>query len=505
MRPAFEGFTWRERYTRRKRMDLPEIQEGKLALYDRAGLADPPAMYRWVTLPHAGCAEQSACIRNALGRHCGEAGVPGGPREGSSEDDRLRSDPLNLAGRARLRESAISASPVVSSLRPKTVIIGAGVMGLGIAWRLAQAGCRVTVYDRAEAGHGASWAAAGMLAAAVETEPGEEKLLALTLESQRMWPAFASELETATGTSLGYRDEGTIVVALTRDDAEQLRFTYDFQKSLGLEIEWLSGAEARRREPHLRPGIPGAVLSPRDHQVDNRRLACALAQAARGVGAVLREHDPVREVEVSGGRACAVVTDHGRDPADVVVLAAGAWSREIGGISPTDLPPVRPIKGQMLALQMDPAAPLLRHVVWLPRGYLVPRQDGRLIVGATVEERGFDDALTAGGLFALIESAWRAMPAIEELPLAEMWVGFRPGSRDDAPMLGPSGVDRLVVATGHHRNGILLTPLTAHAVSGYVLTGRLSDAVAPFTPERFRKGQTQSTIGTDCTIAAGAR
>jgi glycine oxidase len=367
------------------------------------------------------------------------------------------------------------------------VIIGAGVMGLGIAWRLAQAGCQVTVYDRGEAGRGASWAAAGMLAAAVETEPGEEKLLALTLESQRMWPAFASELEATAGTSLGYRDEGTIVVALTRDDAEQLRFTYDFQKSLGLEIAWLSGAEARRREPHLRPGIPGAVLSLRDHQVDNRRLACALARAAQGAGAVLREHHPVREVEITGGRARAVVTDRGRDPADVVVLAAGAWSREIGGIPPADLPPVRPIKGQMLALRMDPAAPLLRHVIWLPNGYLVPRYDGRLIIGQTVEERGFDTSLTAGGLLALIEGAWRAVPAIEELPVAETWVGFRPGSRDDAPMLGPSGIEGLVIATGHHRNGILLTPVTAAAVSTCVLSARMPEIALPFAPSRFSR------------------
>jgi len=156
-----------------------------------------------------------------------------------AQPGRLRSDPLNLAGLARRRESAITASISVSPFRPKTVIIGAGVMGLGIAWRLAQAGCPVAVYDRAEAGRGASWAAAGMLAAAVETEPGEQALLALTLESQRMWPYFAHELEAVSGISVGYRDEGTIVVALTRDDAEQLRFTFDFQKSLGLDLEWL--------------------------------------------------------------------------------------------------------------------------------------------------------------------------------------------------------------------------------------------------------------------------
>jgi glycine oxidase len=372
------------------------------------------------------------------------------------------------------------------SSRPKTVVIGAGVIGLSIAWRLAQSGCPVTVYEAGETGRGASWAAAGMLAAAVETEPGEERLLALALESQRLWPDFARELEAVSGVSIGYRDEGTMVVALTRDDAEQLRFTYEFQKRLGLELDWLSGAEARRREPHLRPGIPAAVLSLRDHQVENRALGQALAEAARRAGALLYEHCRVGEVTVAGGRACGVVTDRGREGADAVVLAAGAWSREIGGIPRSHLPPVRPIKGQMLALRMDPETPLLRHVIWLPRGgYLVPRLDGRLLVGGTVEERGFDGSLTAGGLLTLIEGAWRAVPAIEELPLAETWVGFRPGSRDDAPLLGPSGLDGLVVATGHHRNGILLTPITARSISAYVLTGRLPESVRPFTPERF--------------------
>jgi len=394
---------------------------------------------------------------------------------------------MNLVGHARRRESAITASFTASPFRPKTVVIGAGVIGLGIAWRLAQAGCRVTVYDRGEAGRGASWAAAGMLAAAVETEPGEETLLPLALESQLLWPDFASEIEALSGIEVGYRDEGTMVVALNRDDAEQLRFTYEFQTGLGLDLEWLSGTEARRREPHLRPGIPGAVASPRDHQVDNRLVARALTIATQRTGAVLHEHCRVREVEIVGGHACAVVTDRGREPADIVVLAAGAWSREIGGIPPAYLPPVRPIKGQMLALRMDPSAPLLRHVIWLPNGYLVPRNDGRLIVGGTVEERGFDTSLTAGGLLTLIEGAWRAVPTIEELPIAETWVGFRPGSRDDAPMLGPSGIEGLVIATGHHRNGILLTPVTAAVVSAYVLSGRLSEMALPFAPNRFNQ------------------
>jgi glycine oxidase len=385
---------------------------------------------------------------------------------------------------------------IVPSHRPKTIVIGAGVIGLGIAWRLAEAGCAVSVYDRGEAGRGASWAAAGMLAAAVETEPGEEPLLALTLESQLLWPDFARAVEAASGVSPEYRGEGTIVVALNRDDAAQLRHSYEFQKGLGLDLTWLTSAEAREKEPHLKPGIAAAVWSPHDHQVENRQLGRALAAAARSAGVQLFEHCAVREIICSGSRATGIISDRGRDQSDIVVLAAGAWSREIGGIPPACLPPVRPIKGQMLALQMDPAAPLLRHVMWLPRGgYLVPRNDGRLVVGGTVEERGFDARPTAGGVFALIEGAWRAVPAIEELPIAEIWVGFRPGSRDDAPMLGPSGVDGLVIATGHHRNGILLTPVSAAVVSTYILTGTLPEIARPFSPERFASGSAAGEEG----------
>jgi glycine oxidase len=326
-----------------------------------------------------------------------------------------------------------------------------------------------------------------MLAAAVETEPGEEPLLPLTLESQRLWPEFARELEAASGISVEYRDEGTLVVALNRDDAETLRHSYEFQQSLGLDIEWLNAAEARRREPHLKPGIAGAVYSRNDHQVENRALARALIAACRGAGVAIHEDCPVAEIVIADGQARGVETARGRDDAEIVVLAAGAWSREVGGIPPAHQPPVRPIKGQMLALQMDPKAPLLRHVVWLPRAYLVPRLDGRLIIGATVEERGFDTSLTAGGMLALIEGAWRGVPSIEELPIAETWVGFRPGSRDDAPMLGPSGIDGLVVATGHHRNGILLTPISAAVMSSYILSGRLPEMALPFDPQRFQK------------------
>ena len=325
-----------------------------------------------------------------------------------------------------------------------------------------------------------------MLAAAAEAEPGEEPLLPLTLESQRLWPDFACELSAATDISCEYRGEGTLVVALNRDDAESLRHSYDFQRGLGLELDWLNAAEARRLEPHLRPGIAAAVFSRNDHQVENRALARALIAACRGAGVTIHEHCPVAEVVMASGAACGVETAQGREDADVVVLAAGAWSREVGGIPAGFKPPVRPIKGQMLAVQMNKAAPLLRHVVWLPNGgYLVPRNDGRLIVGGTVEEKGFDDTVTAGGMLTLLEAAWRAMPAVEELPIAEIWVGHRPGSRDDAPILGHGPLKGLFYATGHHRNGILLAPVTADAMARLILDDVLDPAIRPFGLERF--------------------
>jgi glycine oxidase len=359
-------------------------------------------------------------------------------------------------------------------------------VGLGVGWRLAAAGCTVDVFDQGQAGRGASWAAAGMLAAGVESEPSEEALLALNRQAQRCWPAFAAEIERTTGIDVGLRQEGTLVVGLTRDDVQQLRFSFDFQRRLGIDLAWLSGREARAREPHLHPGALAAIYSPDDHQVDNRCLVLALKQAFVAAGGRLHEHTAVRAIESAGGRVCGVrIGDDGRHCADAVLLAAGAWSRTVAGVPPESCPPVRPIKGQMLALRMDPAQPLLRHVLWAPKIYLVPRHDGRLLIGATVEERGFNSDLTAGGVLSLLEAAWRAVPTIEELPIDEMWVGFRPGSRDDAPILGPTAIEGLAVATGHHRNGILLAPITIDTIARHLLTGEVDPAIRAFGIGRF--------------------
>jgi glycine oxidase len=360
------------------------------------------------------------------------------------------------------------------------------VIGLGIAWRLAER-ATVVVFDRGIAGSGASHAAAGMLAACCEAEPGEEDLVALGRESQARWPGFAEELFRASGVDVELRREGTLVLALTADDQAQIGHHLEFQRQkLGLPLQWLSAAETRRREPHLAGKLAGAVFSPQDHQVDNRKLARALRVAAEQGGATIHEHRPVKEIAVRGGRATGIVLEDGTAvPANIVVLAAGAWSRGIAGLPPDRRPPVRPVKGQMLALQMDAAAPLLNHVLWAPGAYLVPRRDGRLIIGGTVEEKGFDETITAGGLLTLLEAAWRAVPAIEELPVAEIWVGHRPGSRDDAPILGRGPLGGLFYATGHHRNGILLTPVTADAMARLILDDVLDPAIRPFGLERF--------------------
>ena len=371
------------------------------------------------------------------------------------------------------------------SAKPTVAIVGGGICGLGIGWRLAAAGCVVDLFEKGLAGREASWAAAGMLAANVETEPGEEALLALNLESQAAWPNFAAELNAVSGIDLGYRDEGTLVVAAHRDDAAELRNTYEFHRGLGLEVEWLTGGQARRMEPHLAPGVSAAVSSIKDHQVDNRQLVRALHEAFLRSGGQLHENTVVEAVDVEARQVKGVRIAGRRHNAEMVLLAAGAWSYDINGIPSVARPPVRPLKGQVIALKMDARAPIIDRVIWGPGIYMVPRRDGTLILGATVEEKGFDSDLTAGGVFRLLEAAWEILPQIEELPIKEMWVGFRPTSRDDAPILGPTPVDGLVIATGHHRNGVLLAPLTIDAVSAFMLDGTVTQSIEPFGIGRF--------------------
>ena len=376
----------------------------------------------------------------------------------------------------------MSGSIAIAKSTPSVAVIGGGAIGLGIGWVLARRGLAVTVIERGEAGKGASWAAAGMLAAAIETEPTEEALFTLGRWSQSLWPDFAAELEAQSGLAIGYDRAGTLACAFTRDQAAKLRQALAVQRRAGAaSLEWLDADPAREREPMLGPNLVGAVWSPEDHQVDNRLLVAALALAFRRAGGSLIEGEaaalaPGRGVVVGGALLAA----------DRIVLAAGAWSAGLPGLPAEAAPPVRPIKGQMLALRMDRAQPLIRHVVWGGTSYLIPRSDGRLLIGATTEERGFERSMTAGGVLGLLDDAWRTLPGIEELPIEEMWTGFRPGSPDDMPILGPSSVPGLILATGHHRNGILLTPATAALVAELVIEDRVPARMAPFALDRFR-------------------
>jgi glycine oxidase len=364
-------------------------------------------------------------------------------------------------------------------------IVGAGVCGLSIGWRLAERGLKVAVFERERAGAGASRAATGMLAAAAEVEPGEDDLLPLSLESQRLWPAFRDAVEAASGLSIDYRADGILLVALGREEVERLRFRFDLQQRLSLATEWLSGSAVRQREPGLRPSVAAGILCPGDHQVDARRVVAALAAAFAAAGGTLVENCPVEGLEFAAGCAAGVATGRGTCRAKTVVLAAGAWSAALPGLPAAAMLPVRPLKGQSLALKMPASQPTLARMVWTEQIYMAPKSDGRLIVGGTVEEKGFDASLTAGGVYARLDGARRALPSIEELAIDEIWCGFRPTSQDDAPILGETAVPGLLVATGHHRNGILLAPATAEAIADLVLDGAMRGAAAHFTAARF--------------------
>jgi glycine oxidase len=368
--------------------------------------------------------------------------------------------------------------------RRDAVVVGGGVVGLGVAWRAAQAGLAVTVVDPAP-GQGASWAAAGMLAPVTEVHYGEQALLRLNLAAADRWPQFAAELEQAAGRQVGYRRCGTLSVARDLDDNAALEDLYRFQLDCGLRVERLSSRDCRRLEPGLAPRIRGGVLAPGDHQVDNRALVAALLAACERAGVAIRAARAA-EVRLDRGRVAGVTLEGGATlAAGAVVLAAGCWSGALGGLAAELLPPVRPVKGQLLHLRGPAAEPLCQRNVRGQEVYLVPRADGRVVVGATVEERGFDTRVTAGAVAELLRAAAELLPDVGELELVETVAGLRPGSPDNAPLLGPAGPDGLVVATGHYRNGILLTPVTAEAIAALLAGGGLPDAVAPFAPGRF--------------------
>ncbi|MGV9555419.1 glycine oxidase ThiO [Streptomyces sp. NPDC003401] len=378
----------------------------------------------------------------------------------------------------------------MSSDKPDVLVVGGGVIGLVTAWRAAQRGFVTAVLDP-EPGGGAAQVAAGMLAAVTELHHGEQTLLGLNLESARRYPDFAAELTELTGHDLGYRRSGTLAVALDADDRAHLRELHALQRRSGLTSEWLSGRECRRLEPLLAPGVRGGLRVDGDHQIDPRRLVAALVTACERTG-VAFHRDRAERLTVSAGRATGVRTRAGTAlAARRVVLAAGSLSGRLAGVPAEVVPPVRPVKGQVLRLTVPRRyAPFLtrtvRAVVRGSQVYLVPRENGELVVGATSEELGWDTTVTAGGVYELLRDAHELVPGITELPLTETRAGLRPGSPDNAPLLGPTGLDGLLLATGHHRNGVLLAPVTGDVMAHALATGDLPDEARPFTPRRFR-------------------
>ncbi|MFI0709350.1 glycine oxidase ThiO [Streptomyces inhibens] len=389
-----------------------------------------------------------------------------------------------------MHPSATPSKPATK--HPDVLVIGGGIIGLVTAWRAAGRGLTVTVADPAPGG-GAAHVAAGMLAAVTELHYGEQTLLGLNLASARRYPRFTDELEEAAGQRIGYRRCGTLAVALDADDRAHLRELHALQIRSGLDSQWLTGRECRRLEPMLAPGVRGGLRVDGDHQVDPRRLAGALLVACERAGVVFHRSRAER-LTVDGGRASgAELADGTRLSAGQVVLAAGSHSGRLAGVPDEVLPPVRPVKGQVLRLRL-PAMPagsaafLSRTVRAVVRGgplYLVPRESGELVVGATSEEMGWDTTVTAGGVYELLRDAHELVPGITELPLVETCAGLRPGSPDNAPLLGPTELPGLHLATGHFRNGVLLTPVTGDAMAEVLVTGSLPEEARPFSPTRF--------------------
>ncbi len=392
-----------------------------------------------------------------------------------------------LIGRSSIPQAFIplAAAAVDIPTAVDVAVVGAGVIGLSIAWRLARRGLSVAVFERDTVGAGASLAATGMLAAAAEHEPGGHDLLALALESQRQWPEFRTLLEAQAGQDIDFRESGTLVVALGRDEVERLRFRRELHMRCALPTRWLSGPEVRDLEPALRPSVAAGLYCADDHQVDPRLVMAALNTAYVAAGGRLFEYCAVEGFDFQGGRIAGIVTARGLCRAPAVVLAAGAWT---GDLLPDRLTvPVRPLKGQALAVRTTADTGTLAHIVWTEQIHMAPKGDGRLIVGATVEERGFDDTITAGGLYALLEGARRAFPAIDEMAIDAVWTGFRPSSIDDAPILGATPIPGLAIATGHHRNGYLLAPATALAIEALIADGIMPPVARAFGLDRFSR------------------
>lgn len=364
------------------------------------------------------------------------------------------------------------------------IVIGGGVIGLSIARALAKRGVTVRVLEAGEPGQGASTAAAGMLAPQYEAASGEAALLQLCLKSSEMHPNFCAALAEESGINPQYSGQGTLCPVFSERDAWKIVAFEAAQRQAGLPVETLAPEEARRLEPNLSPLCRGALLLPHDHRVHTRQFFLALLQATQRAGVTIAPHTPAVSLLTKQNKVTGVKTAHHLFLCRYVVLATGAWSGILTQHASFPSLPIRPVKGEIVEIFAPPEKALTRPLI-ASRCYIVPRDGGSLLVGATEVEAGFDTTVTAGAVADLVLAAAEAIPAVSSFPFHTAWAGLRPTAPDRLPVLGPCGPQGLIVATGHYRKGILLAPVTGELIAELITTGTTSFPLAPFSPNRF--------------------
>jgi glycine oxidase len=370
----------------------------------------------------------------------------------------------------------------------EAVIAGGGLIGGAIALELALAGVRVAIFELGEPGREASWASAGILSPAPEN-PATIPLVPLGKASMSLYPQFVARVEEISGQEVGFRAKGTVEALFSRDAARELSTHVALHHGWGLRAEAISAVDARELEPALSPEVEAAVLRPDEASVDNRALTQAVLAAARKSGAEIFAHREVRGIWREKQRCAGLLFENERVSANWTIIAAGSFSASIAGVD--TYAPVRPAKGQMVSLRAERLK--IERVLWSDKIYLVPRNDGRILAGATVEYVGFDRKVTAGALAKVLSGALELAPDLAQARVEETWAGLRPDSPDHLPILGPADIDGLMIATGHFRSGILLTPITARLIREWITEQRVSVDWERFSPLRFVEARKETT------------
>lgn len=370
----------------------------------------------------------------------------------------------------------------------KVIIVGAGIAGLAIGWRLAQAGAQVEIFERGIAGRGATWAAAGMIAPGAELKDEPEDLTRFAQRSRAAWPGFAAELESDSGRTIGYSEPGSLLLAHDQMQADAFEQRAAQLAASGVKVEWVARHELRKREPLLSSDLHGALQIVDDAMVDNRLVAEALRIALLKRSVAVHENAEIRGLLIADGQVRGVTCGGTTISADAIIVASGAWMNAFGETAAGALPPMNPVKGQMICVEPPTETLLPRQLLRGDDVYLVPRPD-RMLIGATVEDEGFDTSVSREACTRLLSAAARIIPDVAEWRVSEMWAGLRPHTPDGAPVLGETAVTGLFVAGGQYRNGILFAPAVADAMTRIVLSGQPPSDTRAFDPRRFSSGR----------------